>query len=128
MSDEHLYQDFKLQDYPLILECLKYYYHKSGKDKETGRPIQDWLYKTKELFGYQDDGHISHWHLDTIEEYFGVPAYEYLLAHQECYMNDECSIQRTKAQMRNYLHTFHLKNGRVKFHVNDFRRMIGAIA
>ncbi len=50
------------------------------------------------------------------------------LAHQECYMDDDCSIQRTKSQMRNYLHTFHLKNGRVKFHVNDFRRMIGALA
>ena len=108
---------------------FKNYYHKSGKDKETGRPIEeDWLYKAKELFGYQEDGHIYHWHLDTIEDYFGVPAYNYLLSHQECYMDDDCPIQRTKAQMRNYLHTFHLKNGRVKFHVYDFRRMISVMA
>ena len=117
-----------MKDYSSILYSLKYYYHKSGKDKETGRPIEDWLYKAKELFGYQEDGHICHWHLDTIEDYFGVPAYNYLLSHQECYMDDDCPIQRTKAQMRNYLHTFHLKNGKVKFHVYDFRRMISAMA
>ena len=128
MKEYELYQDFDLKDYSSILYSLKYYYYKSGKDKETGRQIEDWLYKAKELFGYQEDGHICHWHLDTIEDYFGVPAYDYLLSHQECYMDDDCPIQRTKAQMRNYLHTFHLKNGRVKFHVYDFRRMISAMA
>ena len=54
MGEHESYQDFDLKDYPSILYCLKYYYHKSGKDKETGRPIEDWLYKAKELFGYQE--------------------------------------------------------------------------
>lgn len=43
MGEHESYQDFDLKDYPSILYCLKYYYHKSGKDKETGRPIEDWL-------------------------------------------------------------------------------------
>lgn len=128
MKEYESYQDFDLKDYPSILYCLIYFYHKSGKDKENGRPIEDWLYKANELFRYQEDGHICHWHLDTIEDYFGVPAYDYLLSHQERYMDDDCPIQRTKAQMRNYLHTFHLKNGRVKFHVHNFRRMISVMA
>lgn len=53
MEEHELYQDFDLKDYSSILYSLKYYYHKSGKDKETRRPIEDWLYKAKELFGYQ---------------------------------------------------------------------------
>lgn len=121
-------EDFKIEKNPTILYCLKHYYKKSGKDKETGKPIEDWLYKANELFRYQEDGHISAWHLDTIEDYFGVPAYNYLLDHQECYM-DGCPIQRDKAAMRRYLrNSFHRNDGEVKFHVYDFRRMVGCMA
>lgn len=52
-------EEFKLENYPSIKLCLIHYYKKSGMEKKTGKPIEDWLYKAKELFSYVGDGHIS---------------------------------------------------------------------
>lgn len=60
-------EEFKLENYPSIKLCLIHYYKESGMEKKTGKPIEDWLYKAKELFSYVGDGHISSWHLDTID-------------------------------------------------------------
>lgn len=120
-------EEFILENFPSIKQCLVHYYKTSGMEEKTGRPVEDWLYKAKELFSYQEDGHISNWHLDTIEEYFGVPVYDYLLPRQDCYLYDDCVSQKSKGSMRSYLKTSHLRNGAIKFHIDDFRRMIGVM-
>ena len=120
-------EEFILENVPSIMQCLVHYYKVSGMEKKTGKLFEDRLYKAEELFSYQEDGHICNWHLDTIEEYFGVPVYDYLLPRQDCYLNYGCVSQKSKESMRSYLKTPYLRNRAIKFHIDDFRRMIGVM-
>ena len=117
---------FKLEDSPSILNTLRHYYTMTGMEKKTGKPIEDWLYKAHELFRCIEKGQVGAWHLDTIEEYFGVPAYSYLLDRQKYYMN-ETSIKRCKSDLRTYLKSPFKRNGEVKFHIEQFRTMISVM-
>lgn len=120
-------EEFRIEDYPSILNCLKHYYVSTGKEKTFGKPFEDFLYKANELFECVGDGHIGFWHLDTIEEYFGVPAYDYLLSRQGAYMHEDCKQLQTKDELRQYLHSFYLRNGAIKFHVEEFRKMVSVM-
>lgn len=116
--------NFKLEDAPAIINTLKYYYQEKNMEKKTGRTFEEQLYKATELFRYADKGQVYASSLESLEEYFGVPAFSYLIDRQEYYMA-ECIMQKTLSQLKSYLKHPFLKNGRVKFSIYKFREMVG---
>ena len=118
--------DFQLKSTSSIVNTLKRYYVESDLEKKTGHPFEDQMYKAEELFAYKDKGQVCSWQLVALEDYFGVPVYDYLLLHQDYYM-EGCKRQYSKSRMRQYLKTPFLRNKMIKFHISSFRMMVAAM-
>ena len=116
--------DFKLEDAHAILNTLKCYYMEKSMEKRTGRTFEEQLYKAHEIFKYSDKGQVYASSLETLEEYFGVPALDILLKRQEYYM-EGCVKQKNRSQLKSYLKHPFLKNGTAKFSIYKFREMVG---
>lgn len=109
-----------------ILNTLRFYYAKSGKESVTGQPFERWMYKAEEVFRKSDKGQVSDWHFEVLEDYFGVPALNYLLPRQEYYM-ENCPVQKTEDDLKQYLRNPFLRNKQVKMSIYDLRAMVSVM-
>ncbi len=109
-----------------ILNTLRFYYAKSGKESVTGQPFERWMYKAEEVFRKYDKGQVSNWHFETLEEYFGVPALSHLFSLQEYYMPN-CPVQKSEADLKKYLRTPFINNKQIKMSIYDLRTMVAVM-
>ncbi|MBQ9164665.1 MAG: hypothetical protein IJ163_07795 [Bacteroidaceae bacterium] len=111
---------------PNVLNNLRYYYEKAGLEKKTGRQFEEMTYKAEEVFARSGAGQVCDWHLDVLEEYFGIPVYEYLLEHQQYYM-EGCKYQPTKSALKKYLKTPFFRNRTPKIDIDTLLSMVSAM-
>ena len=96
------------------------------KEKFPNKSFEDSLYKADKVFDdhLNDDSPIYNYHLNILEKDFGVHVYDYLLKRQEIYMNRGCREQRTVQDLKNYLKTKNLRNGKAKLCYLALKQML----